>query len=142
MNSHAGPEDEPFDPRDWHASVSGWRFGYVANHRHRVAFDVSFRASDDSDRVFDKRFWIAEPMHWPETGQALDAPTLRRLRRLAVRVFLQKLHAVTRRLDALRALKARDELLLNSPPLSRPRREAGAETPATAPEPEPEGADA
>jgi hypothetical protein len=110
MNPHAGPEDEEFDPRDWHASLSGPGYGYAANLRHRLGFDVSFRATDDSDRVLGERYWIAELIHRPETGEMPDEATLRRLRRQAVKVFLMKLRAVTRRLDALRARSANQHI--------------------------------
>lgn len=106
-----------FEPKDWHAEVSGPGFGYVSNFRYGLGFDVSFRADDDCDRIFGHKYWQAELIHWPATGELPEAAILHRLRRDAVHVFLRTLRAVERRLAALRRVGTSASF---QPPASQP----------------------
>jgi hypothetical protein len=78
---------DDFHAADWHADISGRRFGYVTNFRYDLRFSVGFLPHDFETDGLSPDDFIAEAVHFPAWGEIPGDAELARLCRIAAYLF-------------------------------------------------------
>jgi hypothetical protein len=84
MKSHASPEDDGFNPRDWYCDMAT---DYVSHFPTDIGFSVGFLPRDFEIDGLSPEDFVAEPVHFPAWGAIPDGDELARLSRIAAYLY-------------------------------------------------------